>query len=41
MWATDHLAVTVSGMGAVEYYGKPRVERNLTPMAALTSLGER
>lgn len=39
VWAVQELAVTVSGVGTVDYYGSPVVQRNTSGIARLNARG--
>ena len=36
--AEDELNITIGGVGRVEYYGQPRVTKQVSPMGAVTHL---
>jgi hypothetical protein len=41
VWVTEDLDVTISGPGSLEYYGAPKVKRNISPLGSVVSLGAR
>ena len=41
VWATESLDIELTGAGAVEYYGDPRVAQNVTGLGRVRRLGSR
>jgi hypothetical protein len=39
VWAVDELDISLSGVGSVEYYGKPRVKQNVSGIGHVKSKG--
>jgi hypothetical protein len=41
VWVKENLAVNLSGVGSVEYYGEPQVTEKKTGLGSLKSLGKK
>jgi len=41
VWVSEDLDIRITGVGRVEYYGDPRVSKNVTSLGRVRSLGER
>lgn len=41
VWVNDSLDVSISGTGSVEYYGSPRVTRNISGLGSVSSRGKK
>jgi hypothetical protein len=39
LWVTDELNVTVAGVGAVSYWGQPKVTQKVSALARMNALG--
>ena len=41
LWATDDLTAHISGIGSIDYFGQPQVQRSVSGMGTITARGDR
>jgi hypothetical protein len=40
LWTTDDLAISITGLGSVDYYGHPKLKQEITGLGNVVGLGE-